>query len=265
MHKTLHHQINADGIEALAIRSDRTFPRHSHDDFGFGYVVAGGQESWSGRGLVEAGAGDVITVNPAELHDGCGQPNAPREWRMLFLKPEALGRFSDLHPGKVEWHNPVLSDPVVRGAVARAFAAVMAEQLDQGQIEETLLAAIRALAGDVPLELGKTTVSLSRPVTRVLDQIGQDWAAPLSLKDFAATAGMSRYGLLRRFSREVGTTPHVYLMQHRVKRARTAISEGTPLAEAALGAGFADQSHLTRCFARQYGLPPGRYHAALKG
>ena len=60
MHKTLHHQINADGIEALAIRSDRTFPRHSHDDFGFGYVVAGGQESWSGRGLVEAGAGLAI-------------------------------------------------------------------------------------------------------------------------------------------------------------------------------------------------------------
>ena len=26
--------------------------------------------SWSGRGAVEAGAGQVITVNPAEAHDG---------------------------------------------------------------------------------------------------------------------------------------------------------------------------------------------------
>jgi AraC-like DNA-binding protein len=85
----------------------------------------------------------------------------------------------------------------------------------------------------------------------------------LSLADFAAVAGMSRYGVLRRFSREVGTTPHAYLTQHRVKRARAEIAAGVPIAEAAIAAGFADQSHLTRAFARQFGVSPGRYLAAL--
>ena len=33
--------------------------------------------------------------------------------------------------------------------------------------------------------------------------------------------------------------------------------------EAALCSGFSDQSHLTRLFVRAYGIPPGRYAAAL--
>jgi AraC-like DNA-binding protein len=37
---------------------------------------------------------------------------------------------------------------------------------------------------------------------------------------------------------------------------------GTPLAEAAGQAGFADQSHLTRWFTRYYGITPGGYRQA---
>jgi AraC-like DNA-binding protein len=33
--------------------------------------------------------------------------------------------------------------------------------------------------------------------------------------------------------------------------------------EAALIAGFADQSHMSRAFVRQFGVTPGRYQAAL--
>ncbi|GAA4224038.1 AraC-like DNA-binding protein [Sagittula marina] len=265
MHSALHHQITSDGIEALALCSDRSFPCHSHDEFGFGYLVAGGQESWSGRGLVEAGPGDVITVNPAEIHDGRGQPGAPRHWRMLFLTPAALARFGDVAAETVEWHNPVLSHPATRIVVAGAFAAVVEERPDPVQIEEALLAAIRALAGEaLPIAGHRCGPVPTGPVARVLDMIGQNWAAPLSLSDFADEAGMSRYGFLRRFAREVGTTPHAYLTQHRVKRAREEIATGLPIAEAALAAGFADQSHLTRAFARQFGLPPGRFRAATR-
>ncbi|MDG0902079.1 helix-turn-helix domain-containing protein, partial [Pseudomonas sp. L01] len=34
---------------------------------------------------------------------------------------------------------------------------------------------------------------------------------------------------------------------------------GQTLAEAALAAGFADQSHMTRHFGQSYGLPPARW------
>ena len=46
-------------------------------------------------------------------------------------------------------------------------------------------------------------------------------------------------------------------------RARWAMRDGLALAEAALAAGFADQSHMSRLFKRAYGLTPAKWAAAL--
>ena len=58
------------GIDLVEAQSARRFARHTHEQFGIGVIVGGAQTSASGRGQVEAGAGDVITVNPGEVHDG---------------------------------------------------------------------------------------------------------------------------------------------------------------------------------------------------
>jgi len=44
---------------------------------------------------------------------------------------------------------------------------------------------------------------------------------------------------------------------------RRLISSGAGLADAALAAGFADQSHMSRLFKRAYGPAPGRWATAL--
>ena len=67
------------------------------------------------------------------------------------------------------------------------------------------------------------------------------------------------YQLIRGFARELGLTPHAYILQRRVALARRLIRARRALAEAAVLAGFYDQGHLTRCFVRQFGVTPRRY------
>ncbi len=45
----------------------------------------------------------------------------------------------------------------------------------------------------------------------------------------------------------------------RLDFARSRLRGGTPLADLALAAGFADQAHFTRMFKSAYGMTPGRY------
>ncbi|WP_205186981.1 AraC family ligand binding domain-containing protein, partial [Burkholderia sp. LMG 13014] len=70
MHHVTHYRRTGEGIEAISLESDRAFPRHAHDEFGVGVIVSGAHRSWSGRGQVDALAGDAIMVNPGEMHDG---------------------------------------------------------------------------------------------------------------------------------------------------------------------------------------------------
>jgi AraC-like DNA-binding protein len=58
-------------------------------------------------------------------------------------------------------------------------------------------------------------------------------------------------------------TPHSYLLQRRVQLARRLIARGASLADASLGSGFADQSHMTRMFVRTYGVSPRTYADAI--
>ncbi len=256
MHTATRLKTALPGVETISITSDQSFPRHSHDEFGFGYVVSGGQQSWSGRGLVEAQAGDIITVNAGELHDGIGISGAPRHWRMIYIRPDVIAGCADVPAPEAEFHHPVMRDAQRRDHVIRTIAAAMQEGRDPHHFEEAVLIALRHLIGES--RAGRSDApACSHAVRRMRDRIHADWAETLTLSDLADTAGLSRYQALRHFSKQIGTTPHGYLTQHRVKQARRHIINGMALAEAALAAGFADQSHMTRAFRRQFGLTPG--------
>lgn len=259
MHKSARLRTVFPGVDSVSIASDRTFPRHSHDEFGFGYIVAGGQDSWSGRGLVAAQAGDTITVNPGELHDGVGRKGEPRCWRMLYLSPTALADFTDVPVDRATFTRPVNPSRKAMGLTKNAMAAVTCDRPDWDQAEQLLMLALAAqFEPDKPSDTARPS-RRSHQVQTVLDMIYQAWDTPLSLADFAKATSASRFQILRRFSVEMGATPHAYLMQHRVKRAKDMILAGSSLADTAVACGFADQSHLTRVFSRQTGLTPGSF------
>jgi hypothetical protein len=77
-------------VQAVEGRSRHAFPRHTHDGYGIGLIVSGAHRSWSGRGMVEAGRGNIITCNPGEVHDGIPIGDT-RAWKMLYLAPQVVG------------------------------------------------------------------------------------------------------------------------------------------------------------------------------
>ena len=247
------HRSRLVGVEAFSLASDHVYPRHAHDQFGIGVITFGGHRSWSGVGAVEAGPGDVIMVNPGELHDGAPMRGDPRGWRMLYFDPGFLAR---------EVARPVASDPPLARRFARLFDAVIdptADPLALDQGIEGLFGLLRRRHVTRPDAPSGTPPSVKRALARIEEAP----ELPVSLAQLADLAGVSRFQLLRGFRRAVGVTPYAYLLQLRVRLAKRLLAAGLTPADCAAQAGFADQSHLTRAFQRQFGVTPGRYRAAL--
>ncbi|KKB08402.1 AraC family transcriptional regulator [Devosia geojensis] len=246
------------GVEVIAADSAHTFARHTHETFGIGLVERGAQKSASGRGMVEAGAGDVITVNPGEVHDGAPIGEAGRAWRMLYIDPAVIAETAaDIAaaPAAFEFHDPVLADRRIAARINRLLAAA-ADPAGESLLVMLVADVLRRQNGP---GLGTRSVA---SIAAARARIDDDPADPVSLAELARLAGLTRFQLLRAFARETGLTPHAYQVQRRIDLARRLMAGNVPLAQAALAAGFADQAHMTRIFTRKYGLTPAAYRAA---
>ncbi|MBX4955552.1 AraC family transcriptional regulator [Rhizobium lentis] len=249
------------GVEAVEAETHHSFARHTHEQFGIGLISSGAQKSLSGRGMVEAEAGDIITVNPNEVHDGAPIGEG-RSWRILYFDPEIVtGLSQEIGPGRSEIPHPVMRDAAMAGRFETLFYAATASAADGLLCEELLL----QLVADVMREGGGSEERPPVPssIRAARDLIDDDPLAAVSLADLSRGSGLSRFQVLRGFARATGLTPHAYLIQARIHIARRLIAQGTPLAEAAFASGFADQSHMTRVFVRKYGLSPRLYADAF--
>ncbi|MEP9316615.1 AraC family transcriptional regulator [Pseudomonas sp. LABIM340] len=248
------------GLRIVEILTQRSFPRHAHDEYGIGVMLEGGHRSWSGRGQVEAGPCDIITVSPNELHDGIPLRGAPRRWWMLYVEPTLLAELAGGEMAGREFTVPALADRQLAQRIAsllQHLPGACAEEASEGVLD---------LFGELLDQRLDTSVATlpSRSVARMLERIHDDPRNAPALVELAGIAGLTPFAALRRFRRELGTTPHAYLLQYRVRQAHKAIGEGRTLADAAQLAGFADQSHMTRAFARQLGLTPGQWRSTFR-
>ncbi|HWW20430.1 MAG TPA: AraC family transcriptional regulator [Steroidobacteraceae bacterium] len=253
------HRFPVMGIEAMSASTSHVFPRHTHDRYGIGVVDAGGHASLSDRGQVEAGPGGLICVNPGEVHDGRPSGGVSRSWRIVYLEPTLMrGRCREVSEGRsatLYFAAPVFADETLRALFNQTFVSTESMACESGLL--MIVARMRA-RWTVDRAPSRTTGC----IRRARERIDSNPAEPHTLSDLANEGGLSRYQLLRSFARELRLTPHAYLLQQRIALAHRLIRQGgRPQAEIAIASGFFDQSHFSRCFARQFGVSPRRYAA----
>ncbi len=92
------------------------------------------------------------------------------------------------------------------------------------------------------------------------DLIESSLSEDLGLERLAAAAGIGAHRFSTAFTREFGISPHQYVIERRLTRARTLLRQvDKPIAAIAYETGFASQSHLTTAFKKAVGTTPGAY------
>ena len=90
----------------------------------------------------------------------------------------------------------------------------------------------------------------------------EHYAEDLHVDDVAREAAISTSQLIRLFKRQLGTTPHRYLLRYRITQAKELLAETTiPVATIARQVGFASESNFSYRFGEMCGQSPSAYRA----
>ena len=92
---------------------------------------------------------------------------------------------------------------------------------------------------------------------RVTDFVNDNLSMDLGLSEMAGVANLSQYHFSRQFKHSTGLSPHQYVIQRRVKRAKELLNTtDLSVGDVASAVGFTHQSHLAHQIRRHFGVPP---------
>jgi AraC-like DNA-binding protein len=259
-------------LEAMHAHFERhVYHRHSHETYSFG-VTEDGAQAFTCRGSAHASAaGMVMAFNPDDPHDGRACDELGFTYRMIHIGPElvagVLAGIAGRPAGLPLFADPVVSDPVLAGDLRALHRALLGggPSLRRDELLTRAICSIVRRAATQPgpgvrdsLPGGAGTVA-----SRARQVIRDRYLGEITASDLAAATGSSRFTIHRAFTAVYGMAPSDYQRQLRLRAARQLIAQGRPISQAAVQAGFADQSHLTRWFGRYYGITPGGYQRAV--
>jgi AraC family transcriptional regulator len=226
-------------------------------------------ERWlDGKLKTEARNQGDIAVIPAGISQRCNW-NTLAQFTILAIDPVLLEQVGQdlVDPDRIELipHYMTEQDILIQGI----FGALR-QELEFGKIGGYLLIdslktalAIHLLRNYCTTQprLSSYTDGLSKSkLQEVREYINEHLHEDLKLIELAAIAQISPYHFLRLFKQSMGLTPHQYILQRRIDKAKYLLRQSElSIADIAFRVGFCDQSHLTRCFKRLLGMTPKQF------
>lgn len=247
----------------IANRSNACYDAHSHDEFSFG-LIDRGQATYTNLGKNnQIGRGDIVTINPSDVHS-CNPEHGDWSYKMLFVDSLWMGSIQQQILGsRASDYSAFLNHYERNERVKRSFSALYNSLM----VEDSVLEAEARLYDfiDVCFYRSSTSTRLNLPsqphLSRVKEKLLDNVDINLSLSDLADEVGVSQYHLIRSFKQYYGLSPHAYLLDERIKRAKQMLKLGATIVDTSTSLGFSDQAHFQRNFKKRTAVTPKLYQS----
>jgi AraC family transcriptional regulator len=229
-------------------------PRHTHARASFSFVLGGSYlENYGAHSLTRQAS--TIVFHPAQESHAVEYRGEPV--RILSVHVDAV-KLSYLRERAIVFDSAASG----RSETIDWLGHRLYREFLQGDSFSGL--ALEGLVFEILAEAARTRARLDERsphwLRRAEEFLHDNFTASFVLRDVAHSAGVHPVHLARVFRKHHGCTIGEYVRRLRLEvAARQIIGSKTPLAEIALAAGFADQSHLTNTFKAHFGFTPSAY------
>ncbi|PIH56985.1 AraC family transcriptional regulator [Paenibacillus sp. LK1] len=238
------------------------FPNHFHDYYVIGFIEQGKRHLVCNNEEYMLNTGDMIIFNPHDPH-ACEQVDGRTlDYRCINIQPEVMRQYVQEITGQdylPRFTSPVFYQSEHVTSLYELHQMILEEQADFHK-EELLLFLLEQLMREyADAEPPISTQDVTIEISRVCEYIETHYMESITLNQLVELTGLSKYHLLRLYTRQKGISPYRYLETIRINQAKRLLEQGQLPIEVAAQTGFSDQSHFTNFFKKLIGLTPKQY------
>lgn len=250
---------------------------HHHDFYEVYFLLSGDVAYWVDGRIIRLTPGDLLFINPMELHRPLTDPDKPVCERFVLWIDKAFleslstpqislnSCFDTDRPDHSHLIRPTSGERAVLTArmgelVRECYGKDFGSNLSAHGIFLQLMVQLNRLARRGNGR--KEGESLSPLVERAMVVISENLGGDLSLENIAKVLFVSKYHLSHAFSREVGVSVYRYIMLRRLMLARQLLQSGESAGQVCRSCGFADYTSFYRAFKSEYGISPREFGGA---
>ena len=210
-----------------------------------------------------ASTNELFIIPPGEVHTARSLGEDGWSYHMMYLEPNLLQQavVEITERNKPLYLRPfMIAGQQIRTPFQQLYQSIRESGTELEQQSQLLIAIAQLIVqcSEDPPPLPRLRQE-RKAVRQVRDYLHDNYSTIVSLDQLSELTHLSKFHLVRVFTKEVGLSPHAYQTQLRVERARQLLAKGWSPAQVARETGFAHVSHLHRHFRRSLGFTPAWY------
>jgi len=250
------------------------FQPHAHSAFTVTAVLGGRLAATIGDREIELIDGAIALTNAGQNHSAHG---LQVEFVSIGVSPvlvnELVAEIGLMRTSaEIVFDRSVVVDETLAGLARATLSELSGEQVGRGPMLDALVRQVVihllrchfTVRKSDQIELSRAG-PVDRRLRRAIEFMHDNFGREIAVEEIAAAAYLSEYHFARLFKQISGVTPHVYLANLRLERARKLLAEtALPISEIASLVGYQSQSHFTKMFKSVTGVTPRVYREAAR-
>ncbi|MDD3393098.1 MAG: AraC family transcriptional regulator [Anaerotignum sp.] len=239
------------------------FPNHFHEHYVIGFIESGRRYLSCKNKEYIVEPGDLVLFNPGDNHTCEQMEGRALDYRCINIQPEIMGKAVLEVTGNKKlpyFTTTVVFHSELASQVRELHLMMMQEQRDFRK-EEIFFLLLEQLMQEHTNQMSSPEVEQSMEIKAICAFLEKNYMRSITLNELSSLTGLSKYYLLRSFTKQKGISPYSYLETIRIDKAKKLLEQGVLPIDAALQTGFTDQSHFSNFFKKYIGLTPKQYRS----
>lgn len=252
--------------------TDQYFPYHRHDAYEIYLFISGNTNMYLEHSCYHLKRGDLLVINPSEMHRSVCLNNQLYERIGINLKKSVLDRLSSaqtnllscFHSHPLGQKNLIhLSEEQMNNFIRLAdnlCQVLNSNQYGDDILVNSYLSQVLVLINTLYKNSNHTADNIMpKLVHNTMTYIEEHLTEEISLEQLSKFFYLNGTYISRQFKKHTGLSIRSYILAQRISLAKVLLNEGKNVSDACYLSGFYDYANFIRSFTKLVGISPGQY------